>query len=95
VPAAPYDELIQRIREEGTLASIEALLEWDEETQMPAGAVEGRSEQLAMVAGLLHERGTDPRIGELLGQLEGSPLLADPDSPSAVNVRELRRDYDR
>ena len=62
---------------------------------MPAGAVEGRSEQLAMVAGLLHERGTDPRIGELLDQLEGSSLLADPESPPAVNVRELRRDYDR
>jgi carboxypeptidase Taq len=93
VPAdTPYEELIQRIREEGTLASIEALLEWDEETQMPAGAVEGRSEQLAMVAGLLHERGTDPRIGELLDQLEGSSLLADPESPPAVNVRELRRD---
>ncbi len=62
---------------------------------MPAGAVEGRSEQLALVAGLLHEHGTDPRIGELLAVLEGSPLLADPDSPPAVNVRELRRDYER
>ncbi|CAN5896062.1 thermostable carboxypeptidase 1 [soil metagenome] len=90
-----YEELIQRVREEATLASIEALLEWDEETHMPAGAVEGRSEQLAMVAGLLHERGTDPRIGELLDELEGSSLLEDPDSPAAVNVRELRRDYDR
>jgi carboxypeptidase Taq len=90
-----YEELIQRVREEATLASIEALLEWDEETHMPAGGIEGRSEQLALVAGLLHERGTDPRLGELLAQLEGSPLLADPDSAPAVNVRELRRDYDR
>ena len=38
---------MQRVRDEATLASIEALLEWDEETSMPAGAVEGRSEQLA------------------------------------------------
>jgi carboxypeptidase Taq len=90
-----YEELIQRVREEAMLASIEALLEWDEEIQMPAGAVEGRSEQLALVAGLLHERGTDPRLGELLGELEGSSFLADADSPQAVNVRELRRDYDR
>jgi carboxypeptidase Taq len=90
-----YEELIQRVREEATLASIEALLEWDEETQMPAGAIEGRSEQLALVAGLLHERGTDPRIGELLDELEGSSLLEDEESPAAVNVRELRRDYDR
>ena len=90
-----YEELMQRVREEATLASIEALLEWDEETRMPAGAVEGRSEQLALVAGLLHERGTHPRLGELLDELEGSALLADPASPAAVNVRELRRDYER
>ena len=64
-----YEELIRRVREEAALASIEALLDWDEETHMPAGAVEGRSEQLALVAGLLHERGTDPRIGELLDEL--------------------------
>jgi carboxypeptidase Taq len=90
-----YEELMQRVREEATLACIEALLEWDEETAMPAGAVEGRGEQLALVAGLLHERGTDPRLGELLDELEGSPLLEDPTSPAAVNVRELRRDYER
>jgi carboxypeptidase Taq len=90
-----YQELMQRVRDEATLACVEALLEWDEETSMPAGAVEGRSEQLALVAGLLHERGTDPRLGELLDELEGSRLLADAFSPAAVNVRELRRDYER
>jgi carboxypeptidase Taq len=90
-----YEELMQRVRDEATLVSIEALLEWDEETSMPAGGVEGRSEQLALLAGLLHERGTDPRLGELLDRLEGSSLLADPASPAAVNVRELRRDYER
>jgi len=90
-----YEELMQRVRDEAALLSIEALLEWDEETSMPAGGVEGRSEQLALLAGLLHERGTDPRLGELLDQLEGSSLLADAASPAAVNVRELRRDYER
>jgi carboxypeptidase Taq len=94
-PERAYEELLRRVREEATLASIEAILEWDEETGMPSGAVEGRSEQLALVAGLLHERGTDPRLGELLSELEGSSLLGDPASPAAVNVRELRRDYDR
>jgi carboxypeptidase Taq len=90
-----YEELMQRVRDEATLACIEALLEWDEETSMPAGGVEGRSEQLALLAGLLHERGTDPRLGELLDRLEDSSLLADSASPAAVNVRELRRDYER
>ena len=36
-----YDELMQRVRDEATLASVEAILEWDEETRMPAGAVKG------------------------------------------------------
>jgi carboxypeptidase Taq len=92
---AAYAELIRRQREETILTSCEALLEWDEETYMPTGGVENRSEQLGLIAGLLHERGTDPRLGELLDQLEGSELLADPRSPAAVNVRELRREYDR
>jgi carboxypeptidase Taq len=90
-----YDELIRRVREEGLLTTVEALLEWDEETYMPSGGVENRSEQLALLAGLLHERGTDPRIGKLLEDVEGSNLLADPLAPAAVNVRVLRREYDR
>jgi len=90
-----YDELLRRMREETLLTTVEALLDWDEETYMPAGGVENRSEQLALVAGLLHERGTDPRLGELLAAVEHSELPADPGSAAAVNVRELRREYDR
>jgi carboxypeptidase Taq len=90
-----YDELIRRMREETLLTSCEALLEWDEETYMPPGGVENRSEQMALLAGLLHDRGSDPRLGELLATVEDSELLADPLSPAAVNVRELRREYER
>ncbi|HEY8504854.1 MAG TPA: carboxypeptidase M32, partial [Gemmataceae bacterium] len=38
---------------------------------------------------------TAPEIGQLLGDVEGSDLVADPDSPAAANVREIRRAYDR
>jgi carboxypeptidase Taq len=94
-PNEAYDELIRRVREETLLTSCEALLEWDEETYLPAGGVENRSEQLAMIAGLLHERGTDSRIGDLLSELEASDLVADAHSPVAINVHKLRREYDR
>ncbi|MGN6392722.1 MAG: carboxypeptidase M32 [Gemmatimonadales bacterium] len=90
-----YDELIRRVRDESLLTTIEALLEWDQDAYMPPGGVENRSEQLALVAGLLHERGTDPRVGELIATVETSNLLADPASPAAINVRALRREYDR
>ncbi|HET7599443.1 MAG TPA: carboxypeptidase M32 [Gemmatimonadales bacterium] len=94
-PKAAYDELIRLSREEAVLVSAIDVLEWDEETCLPRGGVEHRGEQLAMLAGLLHDRSTDPRVAELLDALEGSALVADPESPAAVNVRELRRGYER
>src|SRR5262249_58463208 len=48
-----------------------------------------------LLAGLLHERATHPRVGELLNELIGCDLLNDGTSPIAVNVREIRRDFDR
>ncbi len=90
-----YEELVRLARDESLLASCEALLEWDEQTQMPPGGVEQRSRQRALLAGLLHAQATDPRRGELLAQIEGSALCADPESPQAANVRELRRVFER
>lgn len=94
-PEHAYAELVRRVREEAVLSSCSALLEWDEATYMPPGGVENRSQQMALLAVLLHDHGTDPQLGELLAAVEGSSLVADPDSPAAVNVRELRRAYDR
>src|SRR5437764_7654395 len=90
-----YEELVRRMREQTLLSSCSELLGWDELTCMPPGGVGHRSAQMALLAGLYHEKVTDPRLGELLGGLEGSDLVADPDSPAAVNVREMRRAYDR
>jgi carboxypeptidase Taq len=92
---AAYDELMRRNREAALLGSCAELLGWDELTCMPTAGAAYRAEQLAMLAGLQHDRATDPRLGELLAVVEGSSLTADPDSIDAANVRELRRFYDR
>jgi carboxypeptidase Taq len=92
---AAYDELRRRAREEALLDSCAALLGWDEETYMPRGGAAHRAAQLALLAGLSHDRAVDPRVGELLTEVEGSDLVADPLAPAAVNVREWRRLYDR
>jgi carboxypeptidase Taq len=91
---AAYDELIRRTREKARLASCAELLGWDEVTYMPPAGAAHRATQLALLAGLIHERGADPRLGELLAVIEASDLMADPDSIPAANVRELRRLYD-
>src|SRR5947209_1865055 len=91
-----YEELITRIKEVSTLRSAAGVLGWDQRTKMPPGGVEQRSQQLALLARLAHERGTDPRIGELLAACESdSELTRDPHSDSAANLREIRRGYDR
>jgi carboxypeptidase Taq len=90
-----YNELLRRAQEEALLASCAELLGWDEETYMPHGGAEHRGEQLALLAGLSHDRAVDSAVGELLAALEGSDLVADPLAPPAVNVRQWRRLYDR
>jgi carboxypeptidase Taq len=94
-PEQAYQELVRRSRDETLLGSCLDLLEWDEEVAMPRGGVEHRAEQMALLAGLVHDRGTDPRYEELLDAVEGSPLVRDAEWPEAVNVRELRRAFDR
>ncbi|HEY3257336.1 MAG TPA: carboxypeptidase M32 [Gemmatimonadaceae bacterium] len=94
-PDLAYAELVRRSRDKAVLSSCYQLLAWDEEVCMPRGGVNHRSEQTALLAGLIHDRGTDPHYGDLLATVEGSSLVTDTESPQAVNVRELRRDYDR
>jgi carboxypeptidase Taq len=83
------------VRENAVLESCATLLEWDEDTYMPQSGVAHRGNQLALLAGLHHQRATDPRIRELLHELESAALADDPQAPAAVNIRELHRAYDR
>lgn len=92
---AVYEELVDTLRELGTLGSIQSVLGWEERTYMPRGGAKLRSEQLGLLSGMIHEKFTDPRIGELLDQLEESELTRDKESPEAVNIRETRHDYDK
>ena len=94
-PDNDYAELVRLSRERTVLSSCGGLLQWDAEICMPRGGATHRGEQLALLAGLAHDRATNPRVGELLSSLESSSLAADAESAHAVNIRELRRDYDR
>ncbi len=90
-----YDQLIRRAREVALLGSCSGLLHWDRETYMPPKGAEHRAAQLALLAGMSHDKFIDPRVGELISAAEDTELVADPLSVEAVNVRELRRTYDR
>lgn len=91
---AAYDALCQHSRKTALLATTSALLAWDQETYMPKGAGDVRAAQLALLAGLVHERTTAPDVAAWLAACEDDPLLLD-DPDRAANVREWRRDHDR
>jgi carboxypeptidase Taq len=91
---AAYAEMIRRTREKSLLEGCMEVLAWDEGTYLPAAGAEHRAKQMALLAGLAHEKGTDPRLGELLAEVESSNLASDPESDAAVNVREIRQLYD-
>ncbi len=90
-----FDELCTLAREAALLESIEALLGWDERTYMPTAAGPYRAEQMTFITGEVHKRRTNPRLGELLGELAGSDLAKDPHSDAGTTIRQLRRDYEK
>ncbi|HYL79244.1 MAG TPA: carboxypeptidase M32, partial [Candidatus Acidoferrum sp.] len=68
---------------------------WDHQTYIPPKGAAHRAEQLTLLAGLSHEKSTHPLIGELLAEAESGDLARQEGSPAAVNLREIRRTYDR
>src|SRR5947199_5428578 len=94
-PESAYEQLLQATREYAILGSCASVLGWDERTYMPRQGSAHRAEQMALLARLTHEMLTAPEIGRLLKEAENSALTHEPDSVPAVNVREIRRSYDR
>lgn len=98
MPMSPQDaigELNRKTRMISILGSCGSLLGWDERTYMPPGGGPHRAEQMALIAGLSHERMIDPKIGELLDVVRNSDLMNGGHSDAEVVVREVGRSYDR
>src|SRR5258707_10593184 len=81
-----YAALITELREIALLGSVSSVLGWDERTQLPTRGAEHRSNQMSLLARMIHQRFTAPKIDELLRAVEGSELVRDPASDAAVNV---------
>ncbi|HJT58364.1 MAG TPA: carboxypeptidase M32 [Ktedonobacteraceae bacterium] len=89
-------ELLDYVHETSDLAALAALAEWDQNTSMPGGAGEVRGDQMATLQGVLHERWTAPRAGQLLQALNDGIVEQDTftDADRGL-VRETRRAYER
>ncbi len=86
-----YAQLTAELKDVALLGSIASVLGWDERTQLPAKATDHRAAQATLLAGMVHDRFTSARVGDLLAAVEAS----DPVGDAAAVAREVRRDYDR
>lgn len=92
-PLAAHAELVKWSREQSILQSCASLLEWDQETYLPAGGASHRGAQLSLLARLLHEHVASPRFAELIEIVAASELAADP--AIAADLRICRRRHQR
>ena len=60
---ASYQNLLARAREIALIDGASSLLGWDEETYMPAAALEFRAAQHAHLSGWTHRLFTAPEVG--------------------------------
>jgi carboxypeptidase Taq len=90
---AQYDRLVATLRHHADLAAALRLLEWDQETFMPAGVIDARARQIGTLAALHHGHETAPEFLDLIDELAGR--LGELTPEQAVDVRETKWRMDR
>ena len=88
------EQAFQHVRQTALLQSTMALLEWDQHTKMPNGAAKWRSDQIAALAEQIHDRRTETQLGDWLTEADAADLSSH-DPETAVNIRQLKNDYER
>ena len=86
---AAYDRLKARAARIATLGEASAMLGWDASAMMPPGGGAARGEQLATLAGLMHEMATAPEVADDLAAAEAD---GDWDQP---NLELMRHEHIR
>jgi len=85
-----YNQYVQHLRKLADVMYSSAVLQWDQETYMPDKGAEIRGQQLATLAGITHELGTDTKLGELLLKLKEDSSL---DAKQKRNIELSFKDY--
>ncbi len=92
---AQLQDLKDRLAVVRDLHAAVALMNWDQDTNMPAGGAQGRAQQMSTLSRLSHEHFVDPAVGKLIDALEPWAAEQPYDSDTAALLRKVRWDYDR
>jgi len=87
-----YQAVLPKIRELSLLNASQALLGWDQEVMMPKAAAADRGDIMAAQAGVVHEKMTDPKLGEML---KAAKEETDLNPYEQANIRETLRSHEK
>ncbi|HUU79021.1 MAG TPA: carboxypeptidase M32 [candidate division Zixibacteria bacterium] len=90
-----YEKLLSKVKEIVILNNALGVLYWDMETYIPHGGIEQRSEELALIRGLLHEKQIDPEIGSLLQQIKEHDNFEKLSFAQKRNIYLIQKEYDQ
>lgn len=88
-----WEQLKVRLTELGNLQQAAGVLSWDQQTFMPPGGAQARSQQLATLSSVIHERTVAPALEDLLSGLEAQRDQLD--DIQRASIRNLRRVVDQ
>jgi carboxypeptidase Taq len=89
------EQLKTILAEISDLSYTAALLDWDQQTYMPSSGAKSRSNQMALLKNLVHERTASLEVGKLLEELKPYAASLDPDSDDARLVKVTTRSYEK
>jgi len=90
-----YKQLLTISKENTLLGNVNSTIYWDYEVMMPKKGTQQRSEEMALVRGIYHERVTDPKIGKLLTDLKTPTNFDKLTDLEKRNIELFQRDYDK
>ena len=88
-----YEELLRLYKEALIIEEILMLLYWDRDVTMPKGGVKQKSEQVAYLSKLGHEKRVNPKIGELLKEIQDHSDFDELTELEKRNVFLINREY--
>ena len=74
------------------LRAASAVLEWDQQVNMPSGGAANRAAQLSTIGRLAHEKFISNEVSQALDGARGEAASLDPDSDEARLVRKVEKD---
>lgn len=94
-PAELFAAARAHARHVAALASVEALLGWDEQTMLPRAGGGHRADQATALAAMVHGLRIDPSQSERLAALIESPLATSGTAQERAAIRLLKHDADK